>query len=45
MEISGTDARRVLTLVRDLEEAGSLAELQERALPGLLELIPADAVR
>ncbi|MGI5457366.1 response regulator transcription factor [Streptomyces sp. CA-249302] len=45
MDISGTDARRVLTLVRELEEADSVRELQERALPGLLELIAADAAQ
>ncbi|MFJ3303301.1 response regulator transcription factor [Streptomyces sp. NPDC086549] len=45
MEISGADAQCVLTLVRGLEEADSVAELHERALPALLELIPADAIQ
>lgn len=45
MEISGADARRVLTLVRGLEGAGSAEELQERALPELLRLITADAAQ
>ncbi|MFG2380037.1 helix-turn-helix transcriptional regulator [Streptomyces avermitilis] len=45
MEISGADAQRVLTLVRGIEEADSVEELQEQALPGLMELIPADAAQ
>jgi hypothetical protein len=35
-DISGADARHVLTLVQDLEESDSARELQERALPGLI---------
>jgi len=45
MDISGADARRVLTLVHGLEESDSVQELQERALPGLLGLIGADAAQ
>ncbi|WP_406332508.1 helix-turn-helix transcriptional regulator [Streptomyces sp. NBC_00203] len=43
MEISGADGRRVLRLVREAEEAGSVEELRERALLALMELIPCDA--
>lgn len=43
MEIAGADARRVLMLAGDLEEAASVQELRERALPALMELVPADA--
>lgn len=45
MDISGADARRVLTLVEELEESDSVEELQERALPELLGLIGADAAQ
>jgi len=45
MDISGADALRVLTLVRELEDADAVGELQERALPGLLGLIPADGAQ
>jgi len=45
MNISGTDARHVLTLVHGLEESGSVRELQARALPELLGLIGADAAQ
>jgi len=45
MDISGADALRVLTLVRELEDADTVGELQERALPGLLGLIPADGAQ
>jgi DNA-binding CsgD family transcriptional regulator len=45
MEISGADARRVLALVRGLGEAGSVAELRERALPELMGLVAADAAQ
>ncbi|MEU1182087.1 helix-turn-helix transcriptional regulator [Streptomyces sp. NPDC005820] len=45
MEISGADARRVLSLVRGLEEADSVAELQEWALPELMRLVAADAAQ
>ncbi|MFC3575986.1 helix-turn-helix transcriptional regulator [Streptomyces yaanensis] len=45
MEISGADGQRVLSLVREAEEGASAAELQERALHGLMELIPADAAQ
>jgi DNA-binding CsgD family transcriptional regulator len=43
MEISGTDGRRVLRLVREVEEAPSADELRDRALRGLMELVPCDA--
>lgn len=45
MDISGADARRVLTLVRELEGTSSVGELQERALYGLMELVPADGAQ
>ncbi|MGV9450758.1 LuxR C-terminal-related transcriptional regulator [Streptomyces sp. NPDC003635] len=45
MEISGADTRRVLTVVRELEEVDSVAELQARVLPELLRLVPADAAQ
>lgn len=45
MDISGADARHVLTLVQDLEESDSVGELRERALPGLIALIGADAAQ
>ncbi|CAM5692028.1 helix-turn-helix transcriptional regulator [Streptomyces aurantiogriseus] len=45
MEISGADVRRVTALVRGLEEADSVAELQERALPELMGLVAADAAQ
>ncbi|MFI8530562.1 response regulator transcription factor [Streptomyces aquilus] len=43
MEIAGADARRVLGIASELEDAGSEWELRERALGALMELIPADA--
>jgi DNA-binding CsgD family transcriptional regulator len=43
MEIAGADARRVLMLTGDLEEAASVQELRERALPALMALVPSDA--
>jgi DNA-binding CsgD family transcriptional regulator len=43
MEISAGDARRVLMLAGDLEEAASAQELRVRALSALMELVPADA--
>lgn len=45
MDISGADARQVLTLVQGLEESDSVQELHERALPELLGLIDADAAQ
>ncbi|MFJ9544305.1 response regulator transcription factor [Streptomyces sp. NPDC101225] len=45
MDISGADARQVLTLVQNLEESDSVRELRERALPGLAGLIGADAAQ
>ena len=43
MEIAGADARRVLGIASELEDAGSERELRERAVGALMELIPADA--
>ncbi|NUO43363.1 MAG: helix-turn-helix transcriptional regulator [Streptomyces sp.] len=43
MEIAGADARRVLGIAAELEDAGSERELRGRALGALMELIPADA--
>ncbi|KUN26197.1 hypothetical protein AQJ23_13500 [Streptomyces antibioticus] len=43
MEIAGADARRVLGIASELEDAGSEWQLRERALGALMELIPADA--
>jgi DNA-binding CsgD family transcriptional regulator len=45
MEISGADVRRVTGLVRGLEGADSVGELQERALPELMGLVAADAAQ
>ncbi|MER5754865.1 helix-turn-helix transcriptional regulator [Streptomyces sp. NPDC002088] len=43
MEISGADARRVLELSRELEDATSTEEMWGRALSAVMELVPADS--
>ncbi|MEU6378406.1 helix-turn-helix transcriptional regulator [Streptomyces sp. NPDC046909] len=43
MEISVTDARRVLMLASDLEEAATAQELRVRALSALMDMVPCDA--
>ncbi|WP_345560378.1 helix-turn-helix transcriptional regulator [Streptomyces plumbiresistens] len=43
MEITGADARRVLELTRELEDATRAEELWERALTAVMTLVPADA--
>ncbi|MEU6356926.1 helix-turn-helix transcriptional regulator [Streptomyces sp. NPDC047072] len=45
MEISGADACRVLELGRELEGVERVEELWERALEGVLGLVPADAAQ